>query len=55
MEVFPGKDFLTGCATVTPGKEKIGEENPDPLVADGSCTAGSNRDQILFMNRHLAN
>lgn len=42
--IFLGK-ISTGCATVTPGKEKSGEENPDPLVAESS-TAGSNPDQI---------
>lgn len=47
--------FLTGCATVTPGKEKTGEENPDPLVAESSSTSGSNPDQIFFMNRLLPN
>lgn len=45
--------FVTGCATVTPGKEKTGEENPDPLLAESSSTAGSNSDKIFFMNRPL--
>lgn len=47
--------FLTGCATVIPGKgEKTGEENPDSLAAESS-TADSNPDQIFFMNRLLLN
>lgn len=37
---------------MTLGKEKTGEENPDPLAAESS-TAGSNPDKIFFMNRLL--